>query len=99
MFVYILRFLRAAWILVFLCGVAFSTYFCVEMWQRWEESPVLMSVDTNRYPLKNVPFPAVTICNVNKVSKEKLLKVLHQDPRLVLIHRKRTSLFCLDLKL
>lgn len=43
-----------------------------------------MSVDTNRYPLKNVPFPAVTICNVNKVSKEKLLEVLRQDTRLVL---------------
>lgn len=52
------------------------------MWQKWEDSPVLMSLDSNRYPLKNIPFPAVTICNVNKVSKKRLLNVLSTQPRL-----------------
>lgn len=68
------------WILVFLAGIFFSGYYCWQMWRKWEDSPVLMSLDSNRYPLKNIPFPGVTICNVNKVSKKKLLQVM-EDPR------------------
>ncbi|XP_046452018.1 pickpocket protein 28-like [Daphnia pulex] len=67
---------RLIWLLVFLCGVCFSSYFCVQMWHKWEESPVLTSVETQLYPLNNIYFPAVTICNVNKVSKRKLLETL-----------------------
>ncbi|KAI9565143.1 putative amiloride-sensitive sodium channel [Daphnia sinensis] len=71
---------RVMWTLVFLAGIFFSGYFCWQMWNKWVDSPVLMSLDSNRYPLKNIPFPAVTICNVNKVSKTKLLRVM-EDPR------------------
>ncbi|XP_046649315.1 pickpocket protein 28-like isoform X2 [Daphnia pulicaria] len=71
---------RVMWTLVFLAGIFFSGYYCWQMWKKWEDSPVLMSLDSNRYPLKNIPFPAVTICNVNKVSKTKLLRVM-EDPR------------------
>ncbi|KAI9552640.1 putative amiloride-sensitive sodium channel [Daphnia sinensis] len=71
---------RVMWTLVFLGGILFSGYFCMQMWNKWEDSPVLMSLDSNRYPLKNIPFPAVTICNVNKVSKTKLLQYM-EDPR------------------
>jgi acid-sensing ion channel, other len=49
------------------------------MWQKWDESPILMSLDTNNYQLSNVPFPAVTICNVNKVSKSRLLSILSEE--------------------
>lgn len=70
--------------LVVIAGLCFSGYFCWQMWQKWEESPVLTSIDTNHYPLNEVDFPAVTICNVNKVSKRKLVEVLSQ-PKLVCI--------------
>ena len=73
---------RVMWTLVFLAGIAFSSFFIAQMWNKWEKSPVLLSVDSNRYPLKNIPFPAVTICNVNKVSKTKLLQVL-KEPKSV----------------
>lgn len=69
------------WLLVFVSGIFFSGYYCQQMWNKWEISPVLMSLDSNRYPLKNIPFPAVTMCSVNKVSKTKLLRVL-EEPRL-----------------
>lgn len=63
---------RVIWMLLFLIGVCFSIYFCLLMWRKWDESPVLVSLETNHYPLKRVPFPAVTVCNVNKVSLNKL---------------------------
>ncbi|XP_057370230.1 pickpocket protein 28-like [Daphnia carinata] len=76
-----LMFERVVWILVFLSGVCFSSYFCWQVWQKWEQSPVLTSVETQLYPLKNVPFPAVTICNVNKISESKLYEVILANPK------------------
>lgn len=69
---------RIVWVLIFIAGMGFSSYFCWKMWWKWEESPVLMSIDSTRFPLGNISFPAVTICNVNKVSKTRLLNVLKQ---------------------
>ena len=67
---------RFIWLLVFLSGVSFYSYFCVQMWHKWVESPVLTSVETQLYPLNNIFFPAVTICNVNKVSRRKLQEAM-----------------------
>ena len=66
------KFDRVGWLIVFFGGVAFATYFCVAMWKKWEDSPTLMSLETTRYPLINIPFPAVSICGVNKISKRRL---------------------------
>ena len=76
---------RFMWVLVFLAGLCFSGYFCLQMWRKWDESPVLTSLDSNYYPLKNIPFPAVTICNVNKVSKKKLLQFM-DNPKYIAVY-------------
>ena len=36
------------------------------MLQRYLDSPVLMSFNSNPRPITEIPFPAVTICNMNK---------------------------------
>ncbi|XP_057370231.1 pickpocket protein 28-like [Daphnia carinata] len=76
-----LLFERIVWFLVFLSGVCFSGYFCWQMWQKWEQSPLLTSVETHLYPLRNTHFPAVTICNVNKVSERKLYSAILDNPK------------------
>uniref|UniRef100_A0A0P5S1Q7 Sodium channel protein Nach n=1 Tax=Daphnia magna TaxID=35525 RepID=A0A0P5S1Q7_9CRUS len=53
------------------------------MWQKWEQSPLLTSVETHLYPLRNTFFPAVTICNVNKVSQRKLYGAILDNPKFV----------------
>ena len=37
-----------------------------QMLQRYLDSPVLMSFNSNPRPITEIPFPAVTICNMNK---------------------------------
>ena len=37
------------------------------MLNRYIESPVLMSFDSSPRPISEIPFPAITICNMNKV--------------------------------
>ena len=38
------------------------------MLQRYLDSPVLMSFNSNPRPITEIPFPAVTICNMNKAA-------------------------------
>lgn len=81
-------FLLAGWSFNLLYFLAFYLYYIIQsvilqMWQKWEQSPMLTSVETHLYPLKNVPFPAVTICNVNKVSERKLHDAILGNPKSV----------------
>lgn len=46
------------------------------LWDKWETSPVYVSVETTSYPVVNIPFPAVTICSVNKIQEHKLMKTI-----------------------
>ena len=39
-----------------------------QMLQRYLDSPVLMSFNSNPRPITEIPFPAVTICNMNKAT-------------------------------
>ena len=81
---------RCFWILVFVLGVFASGYYCCIMWDKWQNTPILVSFDTNDYPMKNIPFPAVTICGVNKVSKSKLTALL-ESPGYETLYLQRTS--------
>ena len=38
---------------------------------KWQTSPVLVSFDTQVTPISEIPFPAFTICNFNKVRKSR----------------------------
>lgn len=63
---------RILWIALFLVGLLFAVIFSWNLWQNWQESPVLITIQTANYPIKEYPFPTVTICSVNKVSTRAL---------------------------
>ncbi|KAJ9578620.1 hypothetical protein L9F63_005110 [Diploptera punctata] len=39
------------------------------VWSRFQDSPTVTNVETTNYPIWNIPFPAVTLCNNNQVYK------------------------------
>lgn len=72
---------RIFWTIIFCMGGFFASYFILGIWQKWIESPVYMSVETTSHHVSNIPFPAVSICSVNKIQvrypffwKSKILK-------------------------
>ncbi|XP_046452024.1 sodium channel protein Nach-like [Daphnia pulex] len=71
---------RIMWIFVCLCGILFTSFFCWKIWLKYENSSVFTSLESPRFPLNDNPFPAVTICSVNKIS-EKRLRFALLDPR------------------
>lgn len=51
------------------------------IWQRSQSKPTLTTVDTYYHPIYNVPFSAITLCNVNVAQKstvEKFSKQLYE---------------------
>ncbi len=52
-----------------------SVFVVARLIVKWQNEPILVSLDTSPTPIWEVPFPAVTICNMNHVKKSEALKV------------------------
>uniref|UniRef100_A0A336KF41 CSON009762 protein n=1 Tax=Culicoides sonorensis TaxID=179676 RepID=A0A336KF41_CULSO len=55
------------WIFVTISGALFALYMMNLVWIRFVNTPTVTTVETINNPISEVPFPAVTICNINKV--------------------------------
>jgi hypothetical protein len=42
----------------------------VKVVEKWSRKPLFVSFDTVPTPIWDIPFPAVTVCNVQKVNKK-----------------------------
>ncbi|KAK7862083.1 hypothetical protein R5R35_011499 [Gryllus longicercus] len=58
---------RLLWMLCCCLSVVGAGTLIWEVWSRYRTSPTITGIETTHYPIWNVPFPAVTVCNVNKV--------------------------------
>lgn len=56
-----------SWIVATLSGALFSIYMMILVWNRFTNTPTVTTVETINNPISEVPFPAVTVCNINKV--------------------------------
>ena len=63
---------RIFWVIFVSIGVFFSGYFTLGIIQKWQNSPVYMSVGDTSHHVAKLPFPAVTICSVNKIGNAQL---------------------------
>jgi acid-sensing ion channel, other len=48
------------------------------VWQTFRASPTQTIVENPSYPVWNVDFPALTVCNLNKVQHSKAKKLLDE---------------------
>ena len=51
------------WIAVVASMVLLGTYWSVNAYNSWQENPVITTVGTTAFPVKDIDFPAVTICS------------------------------------
>ncbi|XP_014277464.1 pickpocket protein 28 [Halyomorpha halys] len=54
---------RLSWVLIFIICFYVNGYLIQEVWDKWNDSPVIVSFAETATPVWNVPFPAVTICS------------------------------------
>ena len=53
---------RLIWISSVLIGIFFAIYMSSFAYLDWQESPVTTTVSSTGKPIKDIPFPAITIC-------------------------------------
>lgn len=62
---------RVFWIIAFLMSVSLAIYLIYQVWDRYTKVPVIVSFQTSEQDIDSIPFPAVTLCNMNKVKNRK----------------------------
>ncbi|EDV33058.1 uncharacterized protein Dana_GF21878 [Drosophila ananassae] len=69
---------RLFWLTVVILAIITSIVLVVVSWYWSQETPTVTVIESSHFPTWNIPFPAVTICNFNKISKTKALTLLDQ---------------------
>jgi len=69
---------RWFWLVVVILAIITSIVLVVVSWYWSQETPTVTVIESSHFPTWNIPFPAVTICNFNKISKSKALSLLDQ---------------------
>ncbi|XP_053949282.1 pickpocket protein 28 [Anastrepha ludens] len=56
-----------------------SAYFISNIYVKWSETPIIISTSAKQTFVSDVPFPAITICNLNQASKSKVQGILEKN--------------------
>ncbi|KAL4711876.1 hypothetical protein ACJJTC_006045 [Scirpophaga incertulas] len=60
---------RFFWLAAFLFSLICAGFFILNVYAKWRLSPMIVSINPENMGLNNLPFPAITICNVNQAKK------------------------------
>jgi amiloride-sensitive sodium channel len=64
------------WAISFMLAVATAAYFITLLYHKWNDNPVIVSVGATSTQLTSIPFPALTICNMNRARKSIAKKII-----------------------
>ncbi|XP_048482172.1 pickpocket protein 28 isoform X3 [Plutella xylostella] len=60
---------RVFWLLAFAFSLICASFFILNIYDKWRSAPMIVSINPRSLLLADLPFPAVTICNVNQAKK------------------------------
>lgn len=66
---------RIFWIISFTIALIVAIYYSCYLYQKWSGAPVIISLSPDPISLNELPFPSVTICNMNKVKKSEARRI------------------------
>lgn len=65
--IFVLALHRIWWLIAFLLSVYGCGRLILNVYNKWDQSPVIVSFDEKSTPVWEIPFPAVTLCPETKV--------------------------------
>ena len=63
--------------MAFLLAVAASSYFISNLFIKFDVMPVIMSLSPQSSTIKDIPFPSITICNMNSMRHTEAQRILN----------------------
>uniref|UniRef100_A0A336MKD3 CSON000509 protein n=1 Tax=Culicoides sonorensis TaxID=179676 RepID=A0A336MKD3_CULSO len=64
-----LAFEKFIWVCLHFVAVSASLWIVMTTWTEFTDNPTITTLDSQNYPIKGIPFPAVALCNINRISK------------------------------
>lgn len=65
---------RFFWALILLTNILMTSYIFKIMMNDFEKQLTITTLDSTKYSITEVPFPAIAICSVNRISRKAVLK-------------------------
>ncbi|XP_069676703.1 sodium channel protein Nach-like [Periplaneta americana] len=65
---------RILWSLLCSMAACGSMYLSAKNWQRFVHSPTVSVIESTNFPISNIPFSSVTLCDANRVHWTKAMK-------------------------
>ncbi|KAI8041769.1 hypothetical protein M5D96_006038, partial [Drosophila gunungcola] len=63
--------------IIFALVVLVAVNLAVGIYNKWDSTPVIIGISSTMTPINQIPFPAITVCNMNQAKKS---KVQHLKP-------------------
>ena len=60
-------------------GLACAVVLINKVWMQYSTSPTITSIESTHFPIWNIPFPAVTLCQVNKVHRSAAVALYKEE--------------------
>ncbi|XP_012527253.2 pickpocket protein 28 [Monomorium pharaonis] len=60
---------RIFWIISFATALTVAIYYICYLYQKWNGAPIIISLSPDPVALNEIPFPSITICNMNRVKR------------------------------
>ena len=73
-------FCRLLWLMLCMLSLSLGAYMIWDVVQKYDNNPVIISIEETNYPVYKVQFPAVTICSNNKVVARNFDKAIKLPP-------------------
>lgn len=61
---------RFLWTVIHILAIVFAVYNIHGVYKDFMTSPTVTTIDSTTYPVWNMPFPAVSICSFNRISRK-----------------------------
>lgn len=68
---------RIFWTISFIVALISASYFIFNIYDKYNNSPVIISYNPAAVSLITIPFPAITICSLNQATKKEALHILN----------------------
>lgn len=84
---------RIFWILSFVVGCFAAFWLIKDIWWKYYDSPIIVTFQPFQTTVDQIPFPAITICNMNKLQKSEALPYLQNYENLLSHSRDEIGLY------
>lgn len=59
---------RLLFLIIFLSVLLLSIFYIIIVWEKWTKSPIIITYSPVSTKIVDIPFPTVTICNMNQAN-------------------------------